>query len=64
MLCFVSRSDQNGWSAFLMACALGHLDVARWLVTDAGSDARSERTNVSRRSSYGVPCVSLLRRER
>jgi ankyrin repeat protein len=45
-LCLVSRSDQNGRTALLVACASGHLDVARWLV-DAGSDVRSERDNVS-----------------
>ena len=39
--------DQFGGSALLAACIDGHLDVARWLVTDAGSDARSERDKVS-----------------
>ncbi len=34
---------QNGYTALLLACLSDHLDVARWLVTDAGSDARSER---------------------
>jgi hypothetical protein len=29
------------------ACRCGRLDVARWLVTGADSDARSERSNVS-----------------
>ncbi len=57
-------ADQDGSTALLVACADGHLDVVRWLVTDAGSDARSERTYVSCTSSYSVPCVSLLRRER
>jgi ankyrin repeat protein len=36
-----------GWSALLLACARGRLDVARWLVTHAGSDARSEQNDVS-----------------
>ncbi len=56
--------DQDGSTALLVASAKGHLDVARWLVTDAGSDARSERSNVSCRCRCGFPCVSLLRRER
>jgi ankyrin repeat protein len=38
---------QNGYTALLAACANGHLDVARWLVTAAGSDVRSERDEVS-----------------
>jgi ankyrin repeat protein len=53
--CLVSCCDQDGWSALLLACASGHLDVARWLVTDTGSDARSERTKVSCGSSFGCP---------
>jgi hypothetical protein len=39
--------DQDGSTALLVACAKGHLDVVRFLVTDAGSDARLERTKVS-----------------
>jgi hypothetical protein len=31
----------------LLACTDGHLDVVKWLVMHAGSDARSERENVS-----------------
>jgi ankyrin repeat protein len=52
VLCGVSCSDQNGHTAALMACANGHLDVVRWLVTEAGSDARSERDNVSCRCVF------------
>jgi hypothetical protein len=63
-LCLVSCCDQDGWSALLVACAFGHLDVARWLVTDAGSDARSERSNVSCRCSFLRLSTSLLCRER
>jgi hypothetical protein len=48
--------DQNGASALLLACASGHLDVAQWLVVNAGSNARSERTTVSRWNR----CVSLF----
>jgi hypothetical protein len=38
---------QDGGTALLWACRCGRLDVVRWLVTDAGSDARSEWDNVS-----------------
>jgi hypothetical protein len=37
---------QNGDTALLLACYSGQLAVARWLVTNAGSNARSERNNV------------------
>jgi hypothetical protein len=63
ILRFVSCCDQDGWSALLVACVRGRLDVARWLVTDAGSDARSERHNVSCRCSCGCLRVSFLYRE-
>jgi hypothetical protein len=63
-LCLVSCCDQDGSSALLEACAFGHLDVVRWLVTDAGSDVRSERDNVSCRCSFRRRCACLLRRER
>ncbi len=39
--------DQVGRTALLAACEHGHVDVARWLVTNAGSDARLERYDVS-----------------
>ncbi len=45
-MCFVWCYDQHDATALLLACEHGHLDVARWLVTDAGSDA-SERDYVS-----------------
>jgi hypothetical protein len=64
VLCLVSCCDQVGWSALLVACVSGHLDVVRWLVTDAGSDARSERSNVSCRCSFRRLRVFLLCRER
>ncbi len=37
---------QNVSSALLWACCCGHLNVARWLVTEVGIDARSERNTV------------------
>jgi ankyrin repeat protein len=46
-LAMLLLDDQDGSTALLLACEHGHLDVARWLVTDAGSDARSERDSVS-----------------
>jgi hypothetical protein len=39
---------QNGDTALLLACKGGHLDVARWLVAEAGSDPRSEIDEVLR----------------
>jgi hypothetical protein len=47
-VCRCCRQNRGG-TALLWACTTGHLDVARWLVMDAGSDARSERDNVSSR---------------
>jgi hypothetical protein len=38
----------------------GHLDVARWLVTDAGSDVRLERDNVSCSCSCRSSCAPGL----
>jgi hypothetical protein len=37
---------QRGRTALVSACGNGHVDAARWLVAEAGSDAGSERTNV------------------
>jgi hypothetical protein len=45
-LCLVACCDQGTNTALLLACMRGHLDVVRWLVTDAGSDARSKRAKV------------------
>ena len=53
----VCYCDQGSCTALLVACHKGHLDVARWLVTDAGSDARSERDDVSCRRLYVCDCV-------
>jgi hypothetical protein len=53
MLC----CEQNGYTALLTACANGHLDVARWLVTDAGSNVRSERAKVSSLNFFLLLCV-------
>jgi hypothetical protein len=41
-------------TALLSACRRGHLDLARWLVTEGGSDARSERDKVRRSWCYCV----------
>jgi hypothetical protein len=45
--CLAWCCDQDGTSAVLLACSNGHLDIVRWLVTDVGSDVRSERSDVS-----------------
>jgi hypothetical protein len=55
--------DQKGATALLLACLHGHLDVARWLVTDAGSDARLERDDVSCAGLCTV-CSICLRNQR
>jgi hypothetical protein len=39
---------QNGCTALLLASANGRTDVVKWLVTEMGCDARSERDNVLR----------------
>jgi hypothetical protein len=49
--------SQKGSSALLLACLRGHIDVARWLVSEAGSDARSERNNVGRCGDGAYACV-------
>ncbi len=49
--------SQNGYTALLLACYHGHIDVARWLVSEAGSDARSERDNVGRCDDAACVCV-------
>jgi hypothetical protein len=56
--------QNRGGTALLWACTTGRLDVARWLVADAGSDARSERDNVSGRCSCRRLCVFLSCRVR
>jgi hypothetical protein len=38
---------QSGNSALLLASCNGRADVVRWLVTEAGCDARSDRNRVS-----------------
>ncbi len=50
--CACCAREQNGRTAHLLACANGHLNVAQWLVTSAGTDARSE--------NVGRVCVLLL----
>jgi hypothetical protein len=50
---------QAGETALLCACAKGHIDVARWLVKEAGCDVRSERDNV--RCKHAVEsCLDTL----
>jgi hypothetical protein len=44
--CIVTVCVQCGSTALLEACANGHLNAARWLVDEAGSDARSEQDKV------------------
>jgi hypothetical protein len=51
---------QAGDTALLVACCHGCLNVAEWLVMHAGSDARSERNNVSLRSCLLSLCVPAL----
>jgi ankyrin repeat protein len=60
--------SQAGYTALLLACYHGHIDVARWLVSEAGSDARSERNNVRNCACCSrvslvitLTCVCLLR---
>ncbi len=37
---------QNGRTALLLASTYGHTAVVKWLVTEIGCDAKSERDNV------------------
>ncbi len=46
---------QSGRTALLCACEKGHLEVAQWLVSSAGSSAATERNNVRRRRGIVVP---------
>jgi ankyrin repeat protein len=46
--------EQYGNTALLLACDNGHLEVAQWLVSSAGSNAVSERNDVR-----SVPLVAL-----
>jgi hypothetical protein len=39
----------------LLACAGGYFELARWLITEAGSDARSERERNVRLQAPAVP---------
>ena len=38
---------QTGDTALLLACLMGHLAVARWLIEEKGVDYRAEKENVS-----------------
>ncbi len=51
--------SQNGETALLLACQNGHIDVARWLVSEAGSDARLEQKNVGRCDDAACGCVVI-----
>jgi ankyrin repeat protein len=42
-----ANGEQDGDTALLLACDNGHINVARWLVTEVGIDARTEKDNVS-----------------
>jgi hypothetical protein len=54
-VCYVRKQD--GHTALLFACANGRLDVAQWLVSSAGSDARSERSDVRTAGGAVVACA-------
>jgi ankyrin repeat protein len=45
---------QLGYTALLRACENGHLDVAQWLVSSAGSNAVTERSKVCPLSDHGA----------
>ena len=59
MGCSLLCCDQDGSTALLWATRCGYLDVARWLVTDAGRDARSERDHVRRRFACVAAAVAF-----
>jgi ankyrin repeat protein len=46
MFATVAVVGQIGRSALLVACAAGHVDVARWLLASVGCDAKLERDKV------------------
>ncbi len=43
LVCWVSMQEGN--SAWLLACAAGHTDVARWLLSEGDIDTRSEQNS-------------------
>lgn len=45
----------------MIACAGGHLDMARWLVADAGCDLRSKSDRVRRLCECGAVCDVRVR---
>jgi hypothetical protein len=49
---------QDGCSALLLACKHGRVDVAQWLVANAGSDAASERDKVCSLSDTSTQFMS------